>query len=182
MKTAEEMYRYCLDNNYGEGFNKRWGLKHFKVIEDNLTPDEEVLMTFIGLHNYISTTKHDSNYAYAITNKRIIMAQKKLIGENVKLVLLDNLNDVSLQTGIVFGIINFDTIKEEFNVAVAKNHARPIFDNLHSILFSKKDKKDEKDAASSSIVEQLKGLKELLDNGILTQEEFEQQKQKILNG
>ena len=31
-------------------------------------------------------------------------------------------------------------------------------------------------------VEALKNLKELLDSGVLTQEEFDQQKQKILNG
>ena len=34
----------------------------------------------------------------------------------------------------------------------------------------------------SDQVEALKNLKELLDSGVLTQEEFDQQKQKILNG
>ncbi len=33
----------------------------------------------------------------------------------------------------------------------------------------------------SDQVEALKNLKELLDSGVLTQEEFDQQKQKILN-
>lgn len=84
MKTAEQMYEYCLENNFGQGFTKKWGLKHFRVIEKNLLPNEEVLMTFIGLHNYQSMTKHDGNYAYAITNNRILIAQKKVIGENLK--------------------------------------------------------------------------------------------------
>lgn len=52
------------------------GVKHFKLIEESLLPHEEVKMPFIGLHNYIASTKHDGNFAYAVTNKRIIMAQK----------------------------------------------------------------------------------------------------------
>lgn len=29
MRTAQETYQYCLDNKYGEGMNKKWGVKHF---------------------------------------------------------------------------------------------------------------------------------------------------------
>lgn len=68
MRTAEGMYQYCLDNKFGQGFNEKWGIKHFEVLEENLMNGEEALMTFIGLHNYQSTTKHENNFAYAITN------------------------------------------------------------------------------------------------------------------
>ena len=105
MKTASEMYNYCLENNFGQGVSKKWGLKHFEVVEKKLLPHEEVLMTFIGLHNNKSLSNHEGNYAYAITNKRMIMGQKKLIGENLKIVLLRNLNDVSTSTGILAGTI-----------------------------------------------------------------------------
>lgn len=136
MRTAQEMYDYCLEHGFGQGFNKSWGQKHFGVIEKNLLPDEEVLMTFIGLHNYQSITKHDGNYAYAITNKRIIIAQKKLMGENLKVVLLNNLNDVSTSTGILMGTITFDTIKETFNVMVDKKQTNNIMSKVHEVVFN----------------------------------------------
>lgn len=36
MKTATGMYKYCIDNNFGSGFNDSRGLKHFGVIEGKL--------------------------------------------------------------------------------------------------------------------------------------------------
>jgi hypothetical protein len=178
MKTAEQMYEYCLENNFGQGFTKKWGLKHFRVIEKNLLPNEEVLMTFIGLHNYQSMTKHDGNYAYAITNNRILIAQKKVIGENLKIVLLNNLNDVSTSTGMIMGTITFDTIREVFNVMVDKKQTNNIMSKIHDIVF---DKPKEGNERTGSIADELKSLKELLDDGILTQEEFNEQKAKILS-
>lgn len=41
--------------------NKKWGVKHFILIEQALQSDENVLMCFIGLPNYVSTTKHDKD-------------------------------------------------------------------------------------------------------------------------
>lgn len=136
MRKAEEMYNYCVQNDFGQGLSKKWGIKHFGVIEKNLLPDEKVLMAFIGLHNYESMTKHDSNYAYAITNKRVLMGQKKVIGENLKVVLLKDLNDVTTSTGLVAGTITFDTIKETFNVMVGKKQASNIMTKIHEVVFS----------------------------------------------
>ena len=136
MKNASEMYNYCLENNFGQGVSKKWGLKHFEVVEKNLLPDEEVLMTFIGLHNNKSLSNHEGNYAYAITNKRMIMGQKKLIGENLKVVLLKHLNDVTTSTGLVAGTITFDTIKETFNVMVGKKQASNLMTKIHEVVFS----------------------------------------------
>ena len=93
-------------------------------------------MTFIGLHNYESMTKHDGNYAYAITSKRVLMGQKKVIGENLKVVLLKHLNDVTASTGLVAGTITFDTIKETFNVMVGKKQASNIMTKIHEVVFS----------------------------------------------
>lgn len=73
MRTANEMYQFCLDNGYGQGFNTRNSIKHFGIIEKNLGNDENVLFAFIGLHNYVSISKHDNNFAYAVTNKRRAM-------------------------------------------------------------------------------------------------------------
>lgn len=187
MTTAEGMYDYCLKNNFGSGYNEKWGIKHFKIIEDNLMQDEEVKMTFIGLHNYVSATKHDNNFAYAITNKRIMMAQKKsLAGENFQTVSLKNINDITLVTGVVFGVVTIDTIKETFNIGVNKERAKAINYKIHSIVgdINKELAIRESNRENSfeiSVADELKKYKELLDEGVLTLEEFEKQKQKLLD-
>lgn len=184
LATAEAMYENCKKNNYGSGFTEGWGVKHFKLIEDSLMKDEEVLMTFIGLHNYISTTKHDNNFAYAITNKRILIAQKKVIGETLQTISLDNINDITLNVGIVFGVMTVDTIKEKFNIAVAKASARKIYDKVHQIFNEQKNKKNNgisQATSTLSVPDELKKYKELLDVGVINQEEFDTKKKQLLN-
>ena len=52
-----------------------------------------------------------------------------------------------------------------------------------SKITKKKPKKDKKstDANKGDIVSQIKGLKELLDAGVITQDEFDKAKKKLLN-
>ena len=181
MRTAEEMYQYCLDNNFGEGMNKKWGVKHFSLIEQALRPDEDVIMCFIGLHNYVSATKHDDNFAYAITSKRIIMAQQKLIGQNFQTVEIDNLNDVTMSTGLIMGIITIDTIKEKFNVAVNRLAATSINNKIHDVLSSLKQNKNTPTIVqSSSSADEILKFKNLLDMGVISQEEFDKKKSELL--
>lgn len=183
MKTAQEMYQYCIDNGFGEGQNKKWGTKHFSLIEQALGNDEYAIMCFIGLHNYVSMTKHDSNFAYAITNKRIIMAQQKVIGQNFQTVAIDNLNDVTMTTGAVFGTIVIDTIKETFNVGVNKIVAKNINNVIHDVLLSlKEDKKASANtnAPTASSADEILKYKNLLDMGAITQDEFDEKKRQLL--
>lgn len=177
MKTAKEMYKYCLIHNYGEGLIQSWSLKHFGLIEETLRPDEDVKMCFIGFHNYQSMSKHDQNFAYAITNKRIIMAQKKLIGQTVQSVLLDNINDVTYTSGLVFAIITVDTIKERFNVGVTASVGASINETIHNVIMN-----ITKTSAPDNAPDLIKKYKDLLDCGAITQSEFEEQKAKILKG
>lgn len=183
MRTAEGLYQYCLDNNFGQGLNREWGVKHFNIISQNLMKDEDVKVAFIGLHNFISMTKHNGNYAFVITNKRILSAQKKIIGESFQTISLDNINDITLNTGIVMGIMTVDTIKEKFNIALNKQVAQNIHSKVHEVLDSIKKPQANTQVVNSnvSVADELKKFKDLLDSGILTQEEFDAQKNKLLN-
>lgn len=183
LSTAEGMYKYCIDNKFGSGWNEKWGHKHFKIIEDNLMQGEKVFMTFIGLHNYISATKHDNNFAYAITNKRIMMSQKNAIaGEKFQTVSLENINDITFKSGITLATITIDTFKETFNVGLNKVSSKLINSKIHEVLneINSKDEKSES-ISVSSVADELKKFKELLDMGILTQEEFDAKKKQLLN-
>lgn len=184
MKKATEMYNYCKEHNFGCGMTEKWAIKHFTLIEKALKDDEEVLMVFIGLHNYVSATKHNNNFAYALTNKRFIMAQKKLVGENFQMVLLDRLNDVSLSTGLLMGIITIDTMKETVRIGVNKNVAENINEKLHDIIYDLKSNNIKIESSQTKVnsnpYEELKNLKELMDMGIITNEDFEAKKKQLL--
>ncbi|WP_279071469.1 PH domain-containing protein [Faecalicoccus pleomorphus] len=183
LNAAKQMYQYCVDNHFGNGMNEKWGIKHFKLIEQALQSDEEVLMCFIGLHNYVSMTKHDNNFAYAITNKRVIMAQQKVIGQVVQSVLLKNLNDITANSGITLGVITIDTIKEKFNVCVDIQSANNICEKVHEVLLSMEDSRTAQpqiQIQQTSSADEILKYKNLLDMGIITQDEFEQKKKQLL--
>ncbi|KZE39852.1 hypothetical protein AV656_00745 [Bhargavaea cecembensis] len=181
---AENMYKFCKENNFGSGFNEKWGVKHFKVLQDNLIRGEKVLMTFIGLHNYQTTTKHDSNYAYAITNKRIIFGQKSLTGEKFKAVNHERINDVSFNKGMIFGVLTIDTPQEKFNIALDSSSASSINNAIHEVLDKLKSSGDEASSLQSSnyasSADEIIKFKGLLDSGIITKEEFEAKKKQLL--
>lgn len=176
------MYHYAADHGYGSGENEKWGIKHFDIVAQQLLPDETVDLTFIGLHNYVSATKHDQNYAYAVTNKRLVFAQKKtLSGETIKTVSLDRINDITFQSGMLFGVITVDTPQEKFNVAIDKKSAKAVFDALMERLRGLDSSKPAPvQTAAPSAADEILKYKQLLDAGVLTQEEFDAKKKQLL--
>ena len=188
MKTSEEMYEYCVRNGYGRGLIRNWSIKHFKVLENNLRDDEEVLMTFIGLYKFRSIGVHDNTYAYAITNKRMIFGQKKIVGENFKTVLFDRVNDISSSTGAVFGVVTIDTLGEIFNVGVAKKTAENICGEAHRIILNirsdkanhNKESKINSNELRENPVLEIRKYKKLLDDGVISEEDFENKKKQLL--
>ena len=190
LKTAEEMYQYCKDNDLGTGTSKGWAIKHFQLLVDNLKPEEKIYCVFIGLHNYKSMTKHDNNYAYALTDKRVIMAQHKLLGANIQSVNIENVNDITLSksgiAGMGIGTVCIDTFKETFNVGVNVSFASNIYKRAHEVWDMVRTQKENNQGTrtivqnTKSPAEQIKEYKELLDIGILTQEEFDAKKRELL--
>lgn len=181
MKTAEEFYNYCSENEFGQGVSRSWGIKHFQLVVDMLQPDEDVKMCFLGIHNYKSPTTHDNTFAYAITNKRIIMAQKKMFGQVTQTVQLDYVNDITTKSGLMFGIVMIDTMKETIKVAVDKDAAMNISSKVHDLLLELKHNDTSANGNVSSGADELLKYKQLLDMGAITQDEYDAKKSKILN-
>lgn len=184
MRTAQEMYYFAKQNGFGKGFTENLALKHFGIIEKNLQPDEDVKMVFIGLHNYKSVTKHDNNFAYAVTQKRIIMAQKRVIGTVCQSVYLNQLNDITLSTGLALGVVTIDTTKERFNVGVAKEHANNIYGILHQTIDEIRNPvqaaQAKQQANMNSDMSALQYFKQMYDDGLITAEEYEFKRRQIL--
>ncbi len=80
LKTAEEMYAYSCENGFGTGISKGWGRNNFRLLEQKMEPGETAFLTFVGLHRFHSMSSHQRNFAYAITDRRIMMGQVRSFG------------------------------------------------------------------------------------------------------
>ncbi|MDZ5034981.1 hypothetical protein GNF81_20035 [Clostridium perfringens] len=99
------------------------------------------------------------------------MAQKKRVGEIIQTVSLKNLNDITMTTGAITGIITIDIVKETFNVEVNKSAARNINDKIHELLLEVQESKTNTvvqqtgSVQNYSSADEILKFKELLDMG-----------------
>ena len=101
-----------------------WRLKkHASVIEKHLNPGETLNYAFAAQKGY-SSLDFFSTFAVALTNKRIIVAQKRLFfGYTYLSVTPDMFNDLTVTSGIIWGKVYIDTIKETMILSNISKHA-----------------------------------------------------------
>ena len=91
-----------------------WRLKsHSKVINLHLNPGEEVKYAFAAQKND-NALDIITTYVIALTNKRILLGQKRLLfGYFFTAITPDMFNDMQVKSGIIWGKVCIDTVKEE---------------------------------------------------------------------
>ena len=182
MKTAQEMVAFIERHNLGRGISKAWDLKHCGVIEKMLDADEDIKFCFAGFKQADKKSKDESTGGciIAVSNKRILLGQKKAIGQVSQTVLLDQLNDITTKRGLAKAYITIDTKKEKIQLLVKYNSADNINNALHTALMSVKSGKETPTAKPSGNAQDLREYKQLLDEGVITQAEFDKKKKEIL--
>ena len=86
---------------------------HSKVIKKHLSDDESILYVFEGQKSPYLWDMF-STYLVALTNKRILVAEKRLLfGYYFISITPEMFNDLSVQSGIIWGKVFIDTIKEQ---------------------------------------------------------------------
>lgn len=90
-----------------------WRIKaHCKVANEHINNDEEVLYAFAA-QKLPSVFNITSTYVIVLTDKRILLAQKRLIfGYFYYTITPDMFNDLTLKMGLFWGKAIIDTIKE----------------------------------------------------------------------
>ena len=90
-----------------------WRLKaHSKVIEKHLNPGETVNFVFAAQKGF-SSFDIFSTFVVVLTNKRIILTQKRVLwGYTYLSVTPDMFNDLTVFSGLIWGKVYIDTIKE----------------------------------------------------------------------
>ncbi len=107
------VYQKILDYSKKYPGTIAWRKKaHAQVIEKHLNPGEEVLYAFC-CQKGASSLEIFNTYAVALTNKRILIAQKRvLFGYLFLAITPDMFNDLSIRTGVIWGKACLDTVKE----------------------------------------------------------------------
>lgn len=107
-----------------------WRLrKHCKVAQKHLNPEEEVLYTFQAQRSS-SSLDIISTYVIVLTNKRIMLAHKKLLfGYLFAAITPDMFNDLEVRMGIIWGKVVIDTVKE---VVTLSNLDRRSLDDIET--------------------------------------------------
>ncbi len=118
-------------------FTNKYGLtlafrvkKHAAVVERHLNDDEKVLYVFAGRKTDDSDKKPKSA-VIAITNKRILIGRCNLfnLGYSLNSITPDLYNDLKITSGVIFGAVIIDTIKETIVVSSIDKHALPEVEN-----------------------------------------------------
>jgi hypothetical protein len=104
---------------------------HAKVLEEYVNPDEKVLYAFCAQKNEgFSEIFH--TYAIAITNKRILLGQKRLLfGSFYHTITPDLYNDMQVYRGMIWGKIVIDTVKE---LVVLSNLPKNALDEIETTI------------------------------------------------
>lgn len=91
--------------------------KHAAVVQKHLNPEEKVLYVFCGQKNFSSFSIINS-CVVALTNKRIIIGQKRLLwGYFFTSITPDMYNDLKVRKNLVWSDVEIDTIKENVYIS-----------------------------------------------------------------
>ena len=129
-----------------------WRLKaHAKVIDKHLNPEEEVQYVFAAQRG-LSSFELFNTYVVAVTNKRILLVQKRILfGYMLVSITPDMFNDLTVASGIIWGKVIIDTVKEVVTFSnVSKKAIYDIETNVTEMMMREKKKyvKVEKDSTN----------------------------------
>ena len=123
---------YELAQNFKKKYPKTvaWRLKsHSKIIDMHLSDNEEILYLFLCQKNQ-HPLDFVNTYIIAITNKRIMLATKRLVfGYFLISITPDMYNDITIKKGLIWGNIIIDTVKEKVYLSDIDPKALPEIEN-----------------------------------------------------
>ena len=86
--------------------------EHSRILDKHLNPDEKIIYVFAGQKNR-SSIALPNTFVVVLTNKRLLLARKRLIfGYFFYAITPDMFNDLKVSSGIIWGKIIIDTVKE----------------------------------------------------------------------
>ena len=121
--------------------------EHCNILDKHLNPDETIKYVFAGQKNN-SSISTPNTFVIALTDKRLLFARKRLLfGYFFYAVTPDMFNHLKVNSGIIWGKIIIDTVKE---LAIISNISKDALSEIETSItqhmaeekkkyFSKKD-------------------------------------------
>lgn len=121
---ANSVYKQVLRFKEKYPMTIGWRLKeNSSVVEKHLNPDEEVIYAFVAQKND-NVFNIFSTAVVALTNKRILIGRKRvIIGYFLNSITPDMYNDLKISSGLIWGKVYIDTIKEFVTLSNISNDA-----------------------------------------------------------
>ena len=108
-KVYEQALRYKEKYPFTVGWRIK---KNADIVERHLNPDEEPIYTFVAQKND-NPLDVFSTAVICLTNKRILIGRKRvIIGYWLDSITPDMFNDLKVSSGIIWGNVYIDTVKE----------------------------------------------------------------------
>ncbi len=157
------------------GFDSFGTKKEIKYLATMLYPNEEVFAIASGIMD-------NNTWLITCTSKRIIFIDCGMIyGVKHSEIMIDKVNAVSFTNGLLLGDIHIEDGASRRTITnVSKNSTKPFVDAVHKSIELNKVANQEQHYSAVSRADELLKFKNLLDMGVITQEEFQKQKEKIL--
>ena len=143
---ANSIYKRVLKFKEKYPMTIAWRLrKNSEVVERHLNPDEEVIYAFAAQKNDNPFQFFESGVV-ALTNKRILIGRKRvLFGYFLNSITPDLFNDLSITSGMIWGKVYIDTVKELVALSNIDKHALSELETVISEYMVKMKKSYEED-------------------------------------
>ena len=138
----KSVYELVLEFKQRHPFTIAWRLKqNSSVIERHLNSDERVLYAFVAQKNN-NPFNIWGTAVIAITTKRILIGRKRVvIGYFLNSITPDMFNDLKVTSGILWGKIYIDTVKEFIALSnISKDALDEIETQISSYMMEEKKK------------------------------------------
>lgn len=137
---SNSVYKMVLEFKARHPWTVGWRLKqNSSIVEMHLNPDEEVKYAFIAQKN--DNPFHIFGSAViALTNKRILIGRKRVVvGYFLNSITPDMYNDLKVSSGVLWGKVYIDTIKEFVTLSnISKSALREIETEISSYMMEAK--------------------------------------------
>ncbi|MGN7311437.1 PH domain-containing protein [Alkalicoccobacillus gibsonii] len=158
------------------GVTDKFGTK--KEIKElpNILADDEII-------NYATSGFLEGNtWLLVTTNKRVIFLDKgMLFGMKQKEIALNKINSISQKRGLMMGEIHIWDGADKFHITHCKKETiQPFIDATNKAIEELNNGSYIMGSSDKSNLSQIKELKELLDMGAISEDEFNSQKEKLL--
>ena len=169
---CQEIKKQIEGSNILTAFSAR---KEIKELPNILQEGEKLEALIVGNYN-------NATGVLVCTDRRLIFIDKGLLyGLKVEEFPIDKISSVSYSTGLLLGKFTITSIKDAVIKNVDKLQIRPFAEHVTNKLNSKKKETPPSPNLEGDVVSKLERLAVLKEKGILTDDEFAEQKANILN-